>query len=51
MTDDLDAAVDEFLTEADTVFDEYEQGYMDADSAVSRLDAAITELRRAADEE
>jgi hypothetical protein len=51
MTDDLDAAVTEFLSDADAVFDEYEQGYMNADSAVSRLDAAVTELRRAADEE
>jgi hypothetical protein len=48
MSDDLDRAVTVFLDEADAVYGEYEQGYMDADAALSRLDVAISELRDAA---
>jgi hypothetical protein len=49
MTDDIDDAVETFLDEADTVYGEYEQGYMDADAALSLLETHIEELRSAAD--
>jgi hypothetical protein len=45
MTDDLDDAVAEFLEEADAVYGEYDQGYMDADAALSLLSSRIEELR------
>jgi hypothetical protein len=44
MTDTEDA-VEEFLREADTVLGEYEQGYMDADAALSRLEKDVETLR------
>lgn len=51
MTDrDLEDAVRTFLTEADDVLGEYDQGYVDADAALSRLDGAIDDLRTAARE-
>jgi hypothetical protein len=49
MSDETDRAVAAFLDEADAVYGEYEQGYMDADAALSRLDAAISELRQASE--
>ncbi|WP_170977205.1 hypothetical protein [Halorussus salinisoli] len=42
---DLEDAVSEFLSEADTVYKEYDRGYMDADAAMSRLENHIEELR------
>ena len=45
---DLEDAVEEFLDEADTVYGEYEQGYMDADVALSLLEDHVEELREAA---
>jgi hypothetical protein len=45
MTDDIEDAVAEFLDEADTVYGEYEQGYMDADAALSMLETRIDTLR------
>ena len=50
MSEQLQPAVEAFLTEADTVFEEYDQGYMDADAALSRIDAALPELREAIEE-
>ncbi|NHN47736.1 hypothetical protein G9464_09020 [Halostella sp. JP-L12] len=44
---DLEDAVEEFLDEADTVYGEYEQGYMDADVALDRLETHLDELRAA----
>jgi hypothetical protein len=44
MTDTEDA-VAEFLQEADTVFSEYDQGYMNADVALDRLENHIETLR------
>jgi len=46
---DIETAVEQFLEEADTVYGEYEQGYMDADVALSRLESAIDDLKAAAD--
>lgn len=46
---DIDAAVQEFLEAADAVFHEYEQGYMDADAALARLDARLDSLREVSD--
>ena len=40
-----DEAVEEFLTAVDEVLGEYEQGYMDADTALSRLQVQIEDLR------
>lgn len=40
-----DEAVEGFLAAADEVLGEYEQGYMDADAALSRLQVRIEELR------
>lgn len=37
MSDQLDAAVESFLDDTETVFGEYDQGYMDADAALSLL--------------
>lgn len=45
----LEGAVDQFLADADDVFAEYEQGYVDADAAMSMLEASIEELRAAAE--
>lgn len=47
---DTEEAVETFLTEADTVYGEYEQGYMDADAALARLESALSELRDATEE-
>ncbi|MEF8800230.1 MAG: hypothetical protein V5A38_07720 [Halolamina sp.] len=49
MSDDLDDAVAEFLDETDTVYGEYEQGYMDADAALSLLESHIETLRERAE--
>ncbi|WP_313695245.1 hypothetical protein [Halorarum halobium] len=45
-----DEAVEAFLEEADDVLGEYEQGYMDADAALSRLTGSIEDLRDEYDE-
>lgn len=44
MTDTEDA-VKEFLQEANTVYSEYDRGYMDADAALSRLESHVESLR------
>ena len=41
---ELDDAVERFLDDADTVFGEYDQGYMDADAALSLLRSQIEDL-------
>jgi hypothetical protein len=45
MSDDLATAVEEFLSDADTVLGEYHQGYMDADAALSILEGHVDDLR------
>ena len=50
MTDGSDEAVAEFLDAADTVYEEYDQGYMNADVALSQLGARIEALREATEE-
>jgi len=47
---ELEEAVEAFLAEADAVYDEYDQGYMDADAALSRLEPPLSELRDATEE-
>ncbi len=42
---DLEESVEEFLDDADYVYSEYEQGYMDADAALSVLEGHIDDLR------
>lgn len=42
---ELEASVEEFLDDADHVLSEYEQGYMDADAALSVLEGHIDDLR------
>jgi hypothetical protein len=42
---DADERLAAFLGEAETVFEEYDQGYMDADAALRRLRGHIDELR------
>ncbi|MCL7418203.1 MAG: hypothetical protein M8354_10245 [Halalkalicoccus sp.] len=42
---ELEESVEEFLDDADYVLSEYEQGYMDADAAVSVLEGHIDDLR------
>lgn len=50
MADDLKAAVETFLDGADAVYDEYEQGYMDADAALGTLSSHVEALREASEE-
>jgi hypothetical protein len=46
MSDD-EPPVAAFLDDAETVFEEYDQGYMDADAALARLRDGVERLRRA----
>lgn len=48
MSDELDDAIDDFLQNADSVYGEYEQGYVDADAALSMLRSHVETLREAA---
>jgi len=48
---DTDDAVEEFLRDVETVFDEYDQGYMDADAALKRLRRHIEDLDQATADE
>jgi hypothetical protein len=48
--DDLADAVERFLDGADAAFDEYDQGYVDADATVSVLRSHVGDLRDAVDE-
>ena len=47
---DPDEAIEEFLRKADAVYEEYEQGYADADATLRRLESHVEELRDAASE-
>ena len=49
-TDDLPAAVEQFLADADAAYEEYDRGYTDADATLRRLETAIEELREATGE-
>ena len=44
---DLDDALEEFLRKADAAYEEYEQGYADADATLRRLKGPIKDLREA----
>jgi hypothetical protein len=44
--EDLGTAVDGFLADVDRVYGEYDQGYMDADVALDRIEGHVEELRR-----
>ncbi|GAB3310388.1 MULTISPECIES: hypothetical protein [Haloplanus] len=46
-SDDLDAEVAAFLDAAERVYDEYDDGYVDADSALSQLGDHVSTLRDA----
>jgi hypothetical protein len=50
-TDNLDSAVEAFLSEADSAYEEYDRGYTDADATLRRLESAIERLRTASREE
>ena len=44
---DTDEAVEEFLRSAESVYSEYDQGYVDADASLRQLRRHIDELREA----
>jgi hypothetical protein len=44
---DADDAIEEFLEAADSAYDEYDQGYADADATLRRLRRHIEDLRDA----
>jgi len=46
---DLETAVAAFLRRADSVYDEYEAGYTDADAALRQLRSHVAELERETD--
>ncbi|WP_435067221.1 hypothetical protein [Haloplanus sp. C73] len=48
---DIDEAVDAFLDAAEGVYDEYDDGYIDADTALSQLGDHVSTLRDAHEEE
>ncbi|MFW5911328.1 MAG: hypothetical protein ACOCSD_03250 [Halolamina sp.] len=50
MADQTEAEVAAFLDEAETVFSEYDQGYMNADVALSQLETRIDALRERVEE-
>lgn len=50
MSDDIEEAVETFLSDAESVYREYEQGYMDADAALSTLETHVDSLQEAAEE-
>ena len=47
---DLNEAIEEFLRKADAAYEEYEQGYADADATLRRLESHLKELRDAVSE-
>lgn len=47
---DLETAVRTFLDDAETVLDEYEQGYADADVALSLFEGHVSDLRSAVED-
>ncbi|MFB6101289.1 MAG: hypothetical protein ABEJ73_01845 [Haloplanus sp.] len=46
-SDDIDTEVETFLDAAERVYDEYDDGYVDADAALSQLGDHISALRDA----
>ena len=48
--DDLEASVREFLRNADDCYSEYDDGYVDADATLRRLEGHVEELRDAVEE-
>jgi hypothetical protein len=44
--DDVETAVDAFLTAVERVYGEYDQGYMNADVALDRIEGHVEDLRR-----
>jgi len=49
--DELDAAVATFLDATERVYDEYDDGYIDADAALSQLGDHVSTLRDAHEDE
>lgn len=47
MAEDLESTVAEFISRADGVYAEYDQGYRDADATLRELRAHLDELRTA----
>lgn len=50
-TEDLESAVGSFLSEADSAYEEYDRGYIDADATLRQMESAIEQLRTASREE
>jgi hypothetical protein len=48
---DTEEAVEEFLRQAETVYDEYDQGYVDADASLRQLRRHTDALEAALDDE
>jgi len=48
--DELRPAVQDFLDAADDAFGEYDNGYVDADATLRRLETHIRELREATED-
>ena len=46
---ELDDAIEEFFRKADAAYEEYEQGYADANATLRRLEGPIEDLREAAE--
>ncbi|WP_167879956.1 hypothetical protein [Halorhabdus rudnickae] len=44
---DPESAVEQFLNQSDAAFEEYEQGYADADATLRVLESHIEDLRKA----
>jgi len=42
---DVESAVEKFLVQSDAAFEEYEQGYTDADATLRVLESHIEDLR------
>ncbi|WP_167837278.1 hypothetical protein [Halosimplex halophilum] len=51
MSDDLYAAVEEFLEKTDAALSEYDDGYADADATLRVVRTHLSDLREAAEEE
>lgn len=47
---DHEEELDAFLQEAETVYEEYDQGYLDADAALRRLRPLVEDLTDAAED-
>lgn len=48
--DDSEESIQEFLGNADDCYSEYENGYVDADATLRRLETHIEDLRDAVEE-